>query len=137
METVGSKVDKAIEGIKGVILKEKYKGYIEGIPQNEGYTLMVGCTKELIEIIEGGGEELVRVVRVADGYLLPIGEDKWFKLIGERNDAQGIVIYDGTNSTRIILDKLLKTSDRSELEVIIIRGKDGVLQRLNAEKETV
>lgn len=140
-EDVGAELITNVNGIetvtgkiRAVLKKENYRKALSGSVEGSRsiYPLMVKCTEELAGVLHEGGEALHKLTRVTDGYLIPIGKNEWCRLVGDVGNFYGFVLYNNRHSKRVILNQSTKRCGVQQFQVEVVRGGDGVCNRLGS-----
>lgn len=90
---------------------------------------VIQCIDAMWDVVHRN-EGVKKCTRVTDGYLIPLGEDIWLRLLDSVQGFKGFVMYEGEESTRVTVDSSNNHCSIQKQVVGLIRGKEGVKKRL-------
>lgn len=100
-----------LEEIKQISI---YKNELEGYILANNILVDISTKIDLMDI------SLKKAIRTKDGFLIPISDFLWCKLIGDNSSIQGYALYNLKNeSTRFLIDKQSKIYHIQKLDNVL------------------
>lgn len=124
-----------LKGMKKIINRVENAKENEGLSNLELYMIVEDCVTKFGGLVSDSGERVQKTTRVVDGHLFPVEAGKWCKLLVDGQSFNGFVWYTEGRALRVVIDRVNKNCEVTDMEVEVVRGKDVVEKRLRMEKE--
>lgn len=133
MDTVLYKWEQCVKKIQSEI--ENKKELLDAENLTERYGEIEEFVDRLGGVVADSEEWIRRATKVIDGYLFPISDGEWCKVLADGKSFRGFVRYLDGKALRLVIDRTIGECDINRMKVEIIRGQEGVKNRLKGNND--